>query len=586
MGSCQRTWAGSIILPVWLRESLDYGAGRHSCPLATCPNDLDKRLQPERIRGGHAWSSSADPGARGSGSQQTFVQRSDNHFNQLNIANTVLVASQDPAMTSLGEATAQLRHGEHVEEIKSEAERLHGDRLQAVRVQAEQEHEKKVSEAVGILQERMHAEEARMWERAEVTEKTTQRRLRDQSEEYRTVLDSHLRQVTASKDQQMEQMKREYSTQVAKKDVKISELEGLVRTQSAQIAQQQRMAEDLNWKMNQLLMGTSMTPLETGTMTMPCSTKTHSTLSPEAKTFHIQVPNSEFQAGGEAEPWMLNTSGFPLGTATAATIAFAPNLIPPVSPDISTGWSNVTGIITPQEQLPPSPTEPAYTPVWWGRWRWRTYAWIEGCNAWARDNPYPQKKHRRIGISRFDWVAGVIPILGSGTPIADGSGNGTEHLEIRNLILLPCLHCLTITLVKSWNFLGVDRRIYFWLFQLLLISLWMTGKVSSRWFRILWACFCAFVVAFAIILLCCSRLFTRFCIVVHVVHSEAYRSFPGRASTACQGGGYFCMVLFSVHVPCTFIGMYILTSYDHMLSWLKAQEKSARRIVDWLWLVC
>ena len=144
-------------------------------------------------------SSSADPGARGSGSQQTFVQRSDNHFNQLNIANTVLVASQDPAMPSLIEATAELRHGEHVAEIKSEAERLHGDRLQAVLVQAEHEHEKKVSEAVGILQERMHAEEAGMWERAEVTEKTRQRRLQDQSEEYRTVLDSHLRQVTASK---------------------------------------------------------------------------------------------------------------------------------------------------------------------------------------------------------------------------------------------------------------------------------------------------------------------------------------------------------------------------------------------------
>lgn len=139
-------------------------------------------------------SSSADPGARGSGSQQTFVQRSDNHFNLLNSANTVLVASQDPAMTSLIEATAELRHGEHVAEM---AERLHGDGLQAVRVQAEHEHEKKVSEAVGIL--RMHAGEAGMWERAEVTEKTRQRRLRDQSEEGRTVLDSHLRQVTASK---------------------------------------------------------------------------------------------------------------------------------------------------------------------------------------------------------------------------------------------------------------------------------------------------------------------------------------------------------------------------------------------------
>ena len=64
------------------------------------------------------------------------MQKTDNHHNQLNIANTVLVAGQDPAMTSLIEATAELRHGEHVAKIKSEAERLHGDRLQAVRVQA------------------------------------------------------------------------------------------------------------------------------------------------------------------------------------------------------------------------------------------------------------------------------------------------------------------------------------------------------------------------------------------------------------------------------------------------------------------
>lgn len=44
---------------------------------------------------------------------------------------------------------------------------------------------------------------------------------------------------------------------------------------------------------------------------------------------------------------------------------------------------------------------------------------------------------------------GVSPILGSGTPKADGSGNGIEHLETPNLILLPCLHCITIKLIKS-----------------------------------------------------------------------------------------------------------------------------------------
>lgn len=168
------------------------------------------------------------------------------------------------------------------------------------------------------------------------------------------MLDNHLRQVAASKDQQMEHMKREYSTQVAKKDIKISELEGLVRMQSEQIANQQRKGEDLNMKMNQLLMGTAAPSLETGTMTMPmpCATKTHTTLSPDAKAFHPQVLNSDFQAGGEAEPWSLNAYGFPSRAAAAATFT-VPNLIPPVSPDISAGWSQVTGMITPQEQLPP-----------------------------------------------------------------------------------------------------------------------------------------------------------------------------------------------------------------------------------------
>ena len=151
------------------------------------------------------------PEARSSGAQNMVLNRTDHHYNQLNIANTVLVAGQDPTVTSLIEANAELRHGEQVAEIRSEAERLHGNRLQAVKAQAEQEHQRKVHEVVGALQERMQAEEARMWERAEVMEQTAQRRLRDQSEEYKTVLDSHLRQVAASKDQQMEQLKREYT---------------------------------------------------------------------------------------------------------------------------------------------------------------------------------------------------------------------------------------------------------------------------------------------------------------------------------------------------------------------------------------
>ena len=237
------------------------------------------------------------------------------------MANTVLVANQDPAITSLIEATAELRHGEHVAEIKSEAQRIHDNRLQAVRVQAEEQHEKKINELVGILQERMHAEEARVWERAEVMERHSQMRLQEQSEEYRMVLDRNLRQMAASKDNHLEQIKKEFNAQSSKKDMKISELENLVRLQSEQIAAQQRSAEDLNWRMNQLLanpaMGMAPTPLETGTMTAPCPTKISSRLSPEAKTFHPQVLNSTGQNAGEADHWTLNDSGFLLGSTQA-----------------------------------------------------------------------------------------------------------------------------------------------------------------------------------------------------------------------------------------------------------------------------
>ena len=336
------------------------------------PMVLTSGFNPNASREGMPVNSSVDPTSRGSGSQQTFVQntRNDNHFNQLNIANTVLVANQDPAVTSLIEATAELRHGEHIAEIKSEAQRIHDDRLQAVRVQAEEQHEKKVSELVGILQERMHAEETRVWERAEVMERHSQLRLQEQSEEYRTVLDRNLRQMTASKDNQLEQIKREFSAQSSKKDMRISELENLVRLQSEQIAAQQRSAEDLNWRMNQLLanpaMGVAPTPLETGTLTAPCPTKISSQPSPEAKTFHPQVLNSPGQVVGEADNWPLNTSGYPLGpaqaTAAAATFTYVPNLIPPASPDYSLDWSQITGVEHHPDVPIPSPTE-INTPV-------------------------------------------------------------------------------------------------------------------------------------------------------------------------------------------------------------------------------
>ena len=323
------------------------------------PMCLTRGFNPNAPRKGVPTNPSTFPDVRGSGSQNMVLNKTDNHYNQLNIANTVLVAGQDPTVTSLIEANAELRHGEQVAEIRSEAERLHGDRLQAVKVQAEHEHQRRVNEVVGALQERMHAEEARMWERAEVMERTAQRRLRDQSEEYKTVLDSHLRQVAASKDQQMEHMRREYTAEAAKKDTKISELEGLIRMQSEQIASQQKMAEDLNMRMNQLLGSAPPQPLETGTMTVPPIAKVQSTMNPNSKVFYP----SEYQEGGETEPWNLNAYGFPCRAAASAAPSFFPNLIPPASPDISTGWSQVTGLISPQEQIPPSPTEPAYTPV-------------------------------------------------------------------------------------------------------------------------------------------------------------------------------------------------------------------------------
>ena len=129
--------------------------------------------------------------------------------------------------------------------------------------------------------------------------------------------------------------------------------------QSEQIANQQRTAEDLHMRMNQLLGSTPQQPLETGTMTMPPITKVQSTMNPNSKVFFP----SEYQEGGETEPWNFNAYGFPCRAAASAALSVFPNLIPPASPGISTGWSQVTGLISPQEQVPPSPTEPAYTPV-------------------------------------------------------------------------------------------------------------------------------------------------------------------------------------------------------------------------------
>ena len=149
------------------------------------PMILTRGYNPNASREGMHVSSSADPGARGSGSQQTLVQRSDNHFNQLNIANTVLVASQDPAMTSLIEATAELRHGEHVAEIKSEAERSWGQTSSCPcpsRAGAREE-----SEWSGRNFARAHAcrGSPNVGKGRGYGEDYYQRRLRDQSEEYR-----------------------------------------------------------------------------------------------------------------------------------------------------------------------------------------------------------------------------------------------------------------------------------------------------------------------------------------------------------------------------------------------------------------
>ena len=111
---------------------------------------------------------------------------------------------------------------------------------------------------------------------------------------------------------------------------------------------------------------------------MPPITKVQSTMNPNSKVFFP----SGYQEGGETEPWTLNAYGFPSRAAFSAAPSAYPALIPPASPDLSTGWSQVTGLISPQEQVPPSPTEPGIYSSWssigcwgWGWGKWSSWSW-------------------------------------------------------------------------------------------------------------------------------------------------------------------------------------------------------------------
>ena len=64
------------------------------------------------------------------------------------------------------------------------------------------------------------------------------------------VLDRNLRQMTANKNNYLEQIKRKFTAQASKKDMKISELENFVHLQSKQIAAQHRNTKDFNSKIN------------------------------------------------------------------------------------------------------------------------------------------------------------------------------------------------------------------------------------------------------------------------------------------------------------------------------------------------
>ena len=298
------------------------------------PMILTRGFNPNAPRQGVPMSSSADPDVRGSGSQQTCMQKTDNHFNQLNIANTVLVAGQDPAMTSLIEATAELRHREHV------AERIHGDRLQAVRVQAEQEHQKKVSEVVWMLQERMHAEEARMWERQRWWRKLLNADFETKAKSIEQCWTITLDRLQRAKTNRWNTWRESTLPRLPRRTSRFqsSKVWFACKANRSQISKGRQKISTWRWISFWWEQQHLHWRLERWLCLVPRRLTRHLVLMPRRFTLRYWIRISKREAKPNLGLWMCN--GFPSRAAAAATFT-VPNLIPPVSPDISAGWSLV-----------------------------------------------------------------------------------------------------------------------------------------------------------------------------------------------------------------------------------------------------
>ena len=174
--------------------------------------------------------------------------------------NQMTVNTHDPHVTQLVEEVAESRHREAMIETES-----------------------RVNQMVSELGARVRAEEASareqmrsMMHQAESRENAQKGYFLEQSEEYKRVLDNHLRQSVATKDLQMNEMRDQFRVHSERKDQQVAKLEAIIQAQSEQIKMQHQHAESMSSQFNKVVqeMRTINSPIvEAPTTTLPATTE-------------------------------------------------------------------------------------------------------------------------------------------------------------------------------------------------------------------------------------------------------------------------------------------------------------------------
>jgi len=142
-----------------------------------------------------------------------------------------------------------------------------------------------------------------------------------QGEEYKRVLDNHLRQAVSTKDQQITEMTSRFNAEAAAKDMQIQKLEKMLLIQGEQMEHQRKQSDLMQSQLNRLL---SSSPYAAPIVQAPTTTLPPAT---EVKTGNLSDLTS---------PTACEAAGIPPGLFSAH-----PGSVPFVGS--ATGWETNTG---------------------------------------------------------------------------------------------------------------------------------------------------------------------------------------------------------------------------------------------------